>query len=1167
MSFKMKLLFGCCVIAVIGASTFALAADDELAGLLEGLEKPATPAVKPAEVPPPAEVKPDAPATEPAPVTPTPEPAPATPTPEPAPAAPAPAPAPATPVPEAAPAVPATEPVPATPVPEPAPATPAPEAAPAVPATEPAPATPAPEVTPAAPAMEPAPATPAPEVVPAPPTPEPAPATPAPEPAPVPPPAEPTPATPVPAAPSAAGELLGLLMEEPVKPVAEVKPVPEVTPVPEVKPVAEVKPVPEVTPVPEVVPVPEVKPVPEAVAVTPAVTPAVTDEKSQIVSELNTLETIRLKSMDDHGSKLLAQADKSFKKGDYMLACEQYKQAQLFIVNRPFNAEARKRAADGEADSYYREAYQLFKMRELGKAKAMADEAHRRGHPNSARLLELIKQEPEKAKMDSSSISHRLNEATYKAQRDEIRKRLRRSRQYFTTAEYSKAIEECELVLRDYPGDQDAIALRKHIAEHMKVVADAEFQATRETMIKDVVRAWTPDRYAPDSPQLPTTGFQVVTKAQTVAISDTKSDEQMVSKKLKKITIPEVTFRPPATIVDAIDFFKQASIDYDDPEIPLDQRGVNLILKLPQAASAGPAPAEGAAGDVFASAATAATGIPSIPAISARFLSLYDSLKLVCDVTGMKFRISGKIVMIVPMNDPDQQLVTRNYNVLSSLTDRITSASAELRPVGAGARADGEFVAANMGEARDEDKWKLFFQQMGVKWPIGSSVSYLATIGKLRVTNTQEELAMFEQVLEDLNVTPRLVEIETRFVEVSQNDLNSLGFEWLLNGDFSWSAGGFLKNALDMKDFSNTTVPILDALGNQVFNADGTPMMGYSPYTTPGALTDPFYKPGQYGRIPVNGHNMGMNAIDGTDTGYSTGNRYLNSLNNPVVGEGAPVNDKFMKLNAFIGGADISMILHMLCQRSDTDVLSAPKVTTKSGQEAIIKVVTEYIYPSEFNVQISQQGTTGGGGINGGGSTGEPVAIVEPQNFVTREVGVILQVVPEVSSEGQMINLTMKPQVVSEPVWKNYGTKLPKTVTEDTGVLDALGIPITRDRTEYVELPMEQPFFTVRSVETQLLVYNGATVVMGGLITEQRRTMEDKIPILGDIPYLGRLFRSRSEKSDKRNLLIFVTARLVDPGGRVVRTSGNESSILPIPGLTPPAGPTATPEAVPPAQP
>jgi general secretion pathway protein D len=96
---------------------------------------------------------------------------------------------------------------------------------------------------------------------------------------------------------------------------------------------------------------------------------------------------------------------------------------------------------------------------------------------------------------------------------------------------------------------------------------------------------------------------------------------------------------------------------------------------------------------------------------------------------------------------------------------------------------------------------------------------------------------------------------------------------------------------------------------------------------------------------------------------------------------------------------------------------------------------------------------------------------------------------------------------------------------------------------EYVDLPMEQPFFHVRSVETALSVYNGATVVMGGLITEDRKTMEDKIPFLGDLPYIGRLFRSRSEQSVKRNLLVFVTARLVDPAGRVVKTGG-ESALL-----------------------
>ena len=163
-----------------------------------------------------------------------------------------------------------------------------------------------------------------------------------------------------------------------------------------------------------------------------------------------------------------------------------------------------------------------------------------------------------------------------------------------------------------------------------------------------------------------------------------------------------------------------------------------------------------------------------------------------------------------------------------------------------------------------------------------------------------------------------------------------------------------------------------------------------------------------------------------------------------------------------------------------------------------------------------------------------------------------------------MINLMLNPQVVSEPVWKNYGTKVPKTTYRAAHTLEERFLNPTATaiaQTEYVDLPMEQPFFHVRSVQTQLSVYNGATVVMGGLITEARKTMEDKIPYLGDLPYIGRFFRSRSEESDKRNLLVFVTARLVDPAGRSVRTSGGESALMSGSGapLQQPAAPAAAP--------
>jgi general secretion pathway protein D len=884
-------------------------------------------------------------------------------------------------------------------------------------------------------------------------------------------------------------------------------------------------------------------------------------DKSSLVSELLTLETIRRKSLDDHGFASLAIARKALRDGDYPLARDQYKQSLDFIGNRPANEAARQEATTGMAEAYYREAKLAMKQGDIEKALPLAGQAQERGHSQAARLLETLRKEPLKAEVDASSISHRINDAEYKENREEIRKRLRRSRQFYTTAEYDKSLEECELVLRDYPQNTEAMELRNRIADRLKTVADVEFEATRSLMIGAVGKTWTPDRYAIESSQLPKGKAQMTSKQPVSQISDTKTAEQIISKKLREIVIPEVTFRPPATIIDAVDFFKQASRDYDNPEIPIEQRGVNLVLKLasttaaPAAAGAAAAPAAENA-DPFASATPSASagGVPVIQALSARFINLYDALKLVCDVTGMKFRIRGNIVMIVPTNDPDAELMTRSYNVLSSLTERLGAATSEMAGAGGGAKAAGDaggFMAqSSMGEKQD---WKDFFMKMGVNWPEGSSISYMATIGKLRVTNTAEQLAVFEQVLEDLNVTPRLIEIEARFVEVSQKDLNSLGFEWLLNSDFSFDAGGFLDKALNMREFSNKQVPLKDAAGNPLLKADGTQLMGFAPYQAPGTPSGIGYfnnpgvgvapvaiAPGQNGLVNAPNQNMSMNAVDGAT--YSTGNRYMSTVGNPISGAENSTNDKFMKVNAFLGNADLSMILHMLSQRSDTDLLSAPKVVTKSGIEAVMKVVTKYIYPTEFEVQISQ--TSGGGGL-GGGNAAEPLAMVEPQNFATEEVGVILQVVPEVSAEGQMINLMLNPKVVSEPVWKNYGTRIPKTI-QGGGVVDTLGniIGYEPTRIEYTELPMEQPFFSERSVTTQLSIYNGATVVMGGLITETRKSMEDKVPFLGDLPYVGRLFRSRSEESDKRNLLIFVTARLVDPAGRAVRMSGGESSLM-----------------------
>jgi general secretion pathway protein D len=71
-------------------------------------------------------------------------------------------------------------------------------------------------------------------------------------------------------------------------------------------------------------------------------------------------------------------------------------------------------------------------------------------------------------------------------------------------------------------------------------------------------------------------------------------------------------------------------------------------------------------------------------------------------------------------------------------------------------------------------------------------------------------------------------------------------------------------------------------------------------------------------------------------------------------------------------------------------------------------------------------------------------------------------------------------------------------------------------------------------VTTSAIVWDGQTVVLGGLIAEDVKKTRDKVPVLGDIPIVGRLFRSEAALNAKKNLVIFVTPTIIDPAGKRV---------------------------------
>lgn len=136
------------------------------------------------------------------------------------------------------------------------------------------------------------------------------------------------------------------------------------------------------------------------------------------------------------------------------------------------------------------------------------------------------------------------------------------------------------------------------------------------------------------------------------------------------------------------------------------------------------------------------------------------------------------------------------------------------------------------------------------------------------------------------------------------------------------------------------------------------------------------------------------------------------------------------------------------------------------------------------------------------------------------ETGPILDVLPDVLSDGYTINLTLIPALIEFTGYQNP----PSLGQFTTGGLNV------------VLLPTVLPEFSVREVTTTVNVWDGQTVVLGGLVDSTLQNTKDTVPVLGDVPIVGRLFQSTSKIETKQNLMIFVTCTLIDPAGNRIHT-------------------------------
>jgi len=360
-----------------------------------------------------------------------------------------------------------------------------------------------------------------------------------------------------------------------------------------------------------------------------------------------------------------------------------------------------------------------------------------------------------------------------------------------------------------------------------------------------------------------------------------------------------------------------------------------------------------------------------------------------------------------------------------------------------------------------------------VAFPKGSSAIYQPKMKVLFVRNTCENFAVLEAILNAMDLARMAtdvdqVEIEAKFVEVSEGTLEELGFEWRTK----------IGSPVELGD--NVAIPAGQYLFDDALR--GGPSGPAMPFDRPGVMGD--------GQV-----------VKTTDSADWSSSRTEDTFN---------TNPDWMTIQRTGGSTPIDLLISALDQSTGSDVLSAPRIVTRSGEEATIRVGELHSYPEVYE----------------GGSDQMTLVNVSYQDFSEKLLGVELAVTPEV--DGNQISLSLKPKITELAGWQNYQLAPANSIyNHRQNVLSQTGI-ITHD-----PVIARLPIFKKREIEAEVTIADGSTIGMGGLINEKIETYEDKVPVLGSIPLIGRLFRNEGERAVKRNLLMFVTAKKVDPSGRI----------------------------------
>ena len=406
-------------------------------------------------------------------------------------------------------------------------------------------------------------------------------------------------------------------------------------------------------------------------------------------------------------------------------------------------------------------------------------------------------------------------------------------------------------------------------------------------------------------------------------------------------------------------------------------------------------------------------------------------------------------------------------------------------------------------------------KSMGISFPEGATARYSPSSRQLHVRNTAYNMEEIQDLLNEPLQEERQIVLNVIMMEISENDLEQLGFDWLFNVNLK----GELQAAGGAEQAAST--------------ATGIPMFAGAnqPSSMPQGVTS--------------GLRSGTQVLspDGMDHLISRGS--VANYNSDISSRSPSI----FGIRGVWSAVDVTFMMNGLSQRKGVDLLRNPRVIFSPGMEEQVTFadVTEMFFPetwepSEISSTSGNFYNNGDDDNNGSSSSGSTIATgAIPTDFVRFGMtddaiggfGTILQVhSAEISENGQFVTLALTTTTNEFEGFINWGSPINTAQWSGNGEV------------QYFELTPNyilQPMIKRYVQNTKITLVPGSVLVMGGLKEAKYVRFEDKVPVLGDLPLVGRLFRSEGEQSIRKALIYFAKVDVVDPTGRDVRTGERPS--------------------------